>query len=157
MKDSDLIVKPHQFYMIINKEKEDILVKYDINISNHEVIYNPYKFENSVKKVYDPETFKQEHLVPEGYIDILPKWYSIKFSYPNYNLIYLKQELGISIQLHKTRREKWTIVSGKPIVINGNNIFYFVENNVKFQSDIGMYHSIINPNKRPEDMVIIRE
>lgn len=46
---SNLIVKPYDFYMIINNGKEAIKILYDQDVSNHINIYDPYKYENSEK------------------------------------------------------------------------------------------------------------
>jgi len=154
---TDLIVEPNNPYMLINKGNDKINIQYDDDVSIHKVIYDPYKYEKSEKKIIDEVLFRQNHNIQEGYIDILSKWYSIKFTYPTYNLIYLKPEMGISIQIHEKRIEKWEILSGKPIVINGNKVHYYVENKSKFQTDIEMYHSVIHPNKNPEDFVLIKE
>jgi mannose-6-phosphate isomerase-like protein (cupin superfamily) len=154
---SDLTIKPHKFYMIINKKTKEIRVQYNNDISTHEVIYNPYKYENSKKENINPELFAQTQNVPDGYIDILTKWYSIKFAYPDHNLIFIKPEMGISIQVHSQRSEKWEILGGKPIIINGNNVWYYVENVYKFVNRINTFHSAINPNKDPEAFVTIYE
>jgi len=100
LKKINLIVKPNDFYMVINKWDNEIKVKYSTNIFNHKIIYQPYQYEFSKKEKFDPVGFSKEYNVPSGYIDILNKWYSIKFTYPNYNLIYIKPEIGISIQIH---------------------------------------------------------
>jgi mannose-6-phosphate isomerase-like protein (cupin superfamily) len=154
---ADLIIKPNQYYMLINRKDDFIRLKYSYDISDHKIIYNPYKYETLEKIPLNPQEFILHHNVPKGYIDILSKWYSIKFTYPNYNLIYIKPEMGISIQIHKNRSETWEILGGNPIVINGNRIFYFVNKGEKFQNRIMSYHSIINPNKEQNNYVIIKE
>ncbi len=58
-------------------------------------------------KNYDPEEFKSQHPVPDGYIDILTKWYSIKFTYPEFNYIFIRPGVGISLQMHAMREEHW--------------------------------------------------
>ncbi|MFW9936935.1 MAG: hypothetical protein ACFFD5_04760 [Candidatus Thorarchaeota archaeon] len=157
LKQTDFIIKPNQFYMIINKKKDTIKINYSHNISNHKTIYNPYKYEFLEKKAINSQEFIRKKNVPKGYIDILSKWYSIKFTYPNHNLIYIKPEMGISIQIHKNRSEKWEILGGNPIIINGNRIYYFVEKGRTFKHNILMYHSIINPNKNPDEYTLIKE
>ena len=154
---SNLTVKPNDFYMIINNGKDEVQIKYSLDVSNHEIIYNPYKFENSEKVNLTPDEFKQNFNVPEGYIDTLPKWYSFKFTYPNYNWIFVKPEMGLSIQIHKYRSESWEILEGNPIIINGNKVHYYVENGSKFKHSKNTYHSIINPNKDRNKFVIIKE
>ena len=47
---TDLIIKPNSYFMIINNSDEEINVKYGMDISHLEVIYDPYKFENLKKK-----------------------------------------------------------------------------------------------------------
>ncbi|MBY8988194.1 MAG: hypothetical protein KGD61_07040, partial [Candidatus Lokiarchaeota archaeon] len=96
LKEANLIIKPNDFYMVINKWDKNVKVKYSKNITNHEIIYQPYKYEFSKKEKFNPVEFSKNHGVPSGYIDILNKWYSIKFTYLDYNLIYIKPEIGIS-------------------------------------------------------------
>jgi len=157
IKRNDLIIKPNGYYMIINKGKEPIEVHYNNNVLNHQIIYNPYTYENSEKINFKPEQFIEKYNVPEDYIDTLPKWYSFKFTYPEYNLIFVRPEFGLSIQIHKDRNEFWEILDGKPIIINGNKVHYYVENGTKFQNQINTYHSVINPNKEVNKFVIIKE
>ncbi|MFX1386776.1 MAG: hypothetical protein ACFE9M_06130 [Promethearchaeota archaeon] len=154
---SDLIVYPKSYYMIINNGKDPLNIKYNQDISNHNIIYNPYKFEFSKKINFKPEFFKKRYNIPEGYIDTLPKWYSFKFTYPNYNLIFVRPEFGLSIQIHKYRNESWEIIEGKPIIINRNKVYYFIEKGKTFQNPINTYHSIINPNKEKYEFVVIKE
>ncbi|GAJ03642.1 unnamed protein product, partial [marine sediment metagenome] len=40
----NLIVKPNDYYMVINKGDEEVNVKYNIDISSHIVIYEPYMY-----------------------------------------------------------------------------------------------------------------
>ncbi len=154
---ANLIVKPNNYYMLISKCGEEIEVNYSKDISNHRTIYDPYKFELSEKTKIDPILFKKKYNVPNGFLDVLNKWYSIKFTYSDYNLIYIKPGIGISIQTHKFRSEVWRILKGKPIIINANKVYYFVEAETKFLNDKLMYHSILNPNKNPEQFVIVEE
>ncbi|MFX0136982.1 MAG: hypothetical protein ACFFDN_25310, partial [Candidatus Hodarchaeota archaeon] len=116
-----------------------------------------YKYRYLKKINYKPELFREIYNVPKGYIDTLPKWYSFKFIYPDYNLIFIRPEFGLSIQIHKYRNEYWEILDGKPIIINGNTVHYFVESGKKFQNLINTYHSIINPNKKENKFVVIKE
>ncbi len=153
----DLIIEPHNYYMIINNSKKKIQINYNYDISIHDIIYSPYKYEHSKKLDFDPETFRKVYNIPEGFIDVLSKWYSIKFTYPDYNLIYIKPEMGISIQFHHLRSEIWEIIEGKPIIISGNKVFYFVDNGTYFENSINAYHSVINPNTDPENFVLIKE
>ena len=157
LKQANLIVKPNDFYMLINKSHEKIEVCYSNDFSNHRTIYNPYKFELSEKAKIDPGQFIKKYNVPNGFLDVLNKWYSIKFTYSDYNLIYVKPGIGISIQTHRFRSEAWRILKGKPIIINANRVYYFVEAGTKFLNDKLMYHSILNPNNDPEQFVIVEE
>ena len=153
----NMTVNPYDFYMIINIGSIQTNVQYDQNITGHEIIYDPYKYEDSEKNNFNPEIFISKYQIPEGYIDILSKWYSIKFTFPEYNLIFIRPEMGISIQTHSQRSETWEILAGKPIVINNNKVFYFVDNGAEFTNEKLKYHSIINPNKNAEDFVILKE
>ena len=154
---ANLIVKPNDCYMLINKCDEEIEVNYSNDFSNHRTIYDPYKFELSEKAKIDPILFKKKYNVPNGFLDVLNKWYSIKFTYSDYNLIFIKPGIGISIQTHKFRSEIWRILKGKPIIINANKVYYFVKAETKFINDKLMYHSILNPNNDPEQFVIVEE
>ena len=154
---SNLVVQPNDYYMVINKGDEEINVKYSIDISSHIIIYEPYVYESFKKECFDPIRFSKKYNVPDGYIDTLAKWYSIKFTYPDYNLIFIKPKIGISIQIHKFRSETWKVLKGKPIIINGNKVHYFVENGTEFLNAKMTYHSVINPNKIPEQFVLIEE
>ncbi len=154
---ANLIVKPNDCYMLINKSDEKIEVSYSNDFSNHRTIYNPYKFELSKKTKIDPVQFIKKFDVPNGFLEVLNKWYSIKFTYSDYSLIYIKPGIGISIQTHKFRTEVWRILKGKPIVINANRVYYFVKAGTKFVNDKMMYHSILNPNNDPEQFVIVEE
>ena len=157
LKKTNLIVKPNDCYMLINKSDEKIEVSYSNDFSNHRTIYNPYKFELSEKARIDPGQFIKKFDVPNGFLEVLNKWYSIKFTYSDYSLTYIKPGIGISIQTHKFRTEVWRILKGKPIVINANRVYYFVKARTKFINDIMMYHSILNPNNDPEQFVVVEE
>lgn len=150
-------IKSHDYYMIINIGEELANIKYNHDVSDHEIIYDPYKYEHSEKLNFDPNEFVKLFSVHSGYIDILSKWYSIKFTYPEYNIIFIKPEMGISIQVHTHRSEEWEILGGKPIIMNNNRVYYFVEDGTKFTNEKLKYHSIINPNKNPNDFVSIKE
>ena len=154
---TNLTIKPNDYYMVINKWDKNVSVKYSTNIANHKIIYDPYKFESSKKEKFDPTGFCKKYNVPSGYIDILNKWYSIKFTYPDYNLIYIKPEIGISIQIHQFRDEHWKILEGNPIIINANQVHYFVKKGKEFLNAKMTYHSALNPNKNPEEFVKIEE
>jgi mannose-6-phosphate isomerase-like protein (cupin superfamily) len=155
--DQHLTVKPGNYYMVINNGDSSIEVQYNKDISRHKIIYNPYKYENSKKIALTPELFVERFSIPKNYIDTLPKWYSFKFTYPDYNLIYIRPEFGISIQIHRYRDEFWEILEGNPIIINGNKVNYFVKNGSKFTNQTNTYHSAINPNKEVDKFVVIKE
>ena len=150
-----LMVQPNDYYMLINNSIETVEVSYSLDISNHEILYDPYKFEKLEKKNYTSEYLKKIYHVPEDYIDVLPKWYSFKFTYKEYNIIFVRPQLGISLQTHNHRNEFWEILAGKPIIINGDTVHYFVENNSKFEIPINTVHSVINPNV--DKFVILKE
>ena len=157
LKKEALIVKPLDYYMMINNSKDPLEISYSEDISNHEVIYDPYLFENSEKKVFNPNTFLNDFSIPKGYIDILAKWYSIKFSYIDYNLIFIRPSLGISIQIHDNRSERWEILAGHPIIINVDKVYYLVEIGSEFSTPKKSFHSVINPSKIQDDYVILKE
>jgi len=157
VKNWTLSINPHEYYMVINIGKATIKLKYSHDVSGHEIIYDPYKYDHSEKINFVPDDFVKQFSVPVGYIDILSKWYSIKFTYPNYNIIFIKPEMGISIQVHTHRSEEWEILGGKPIIINNNRVYYFVEKGTKFLNEKMQYHSVINPNKNPREFVVLKE
>jgi mannose-6-phosphate isomerase-like protein (cupin superfamily) len=157
VKETIFTINPHEYYMIINIDEASITLKYNHDVLGHEIIYDPYKYEHSELADYDPNKFVKQFSVETGYIDILSKWYSIKFTYPEYNIIYIKPEMGISIQVHTHRSEEWEILCGEPIVINDNRVYYFVEEGTKFVNRKMQYHSVINPNKNPEEFVVLKE
>ncbi len=152
---SILIIKPENHYMIINKEENPIEITYSRDISNHQVIYDPYKYEDSEKINFKAEFFKRKYKIPKGYIITLPKWYSFKFTYPDHNLIFVRPEYGLSIQIHKYRNELWEILDGNPIILNGNTVYYYVKSGTKFKIPINTFHTVINPNKKK--FVILKE
>jgi mannose-6-phosphate isomerase-like protein (cupin superfamily) len=153
----DLSFKLNSHYMIINNGTDDIEVNYNQNISDHEIVYDPYKFENSKKENLKADYFKVRYEIPNDHVNTLPKWYSFKFSYPKFNLIFVKPEFGLSIQIHNDRNEFWEILEGDPIIINANKLHYYVEKGRKFSIPIDTYHSIINPNKENDKYIVLRE
>lgn len=146
LKNSDLLVKPNDYYMLINVGEDETPVYYSEDLLEQEIIYDPFKFEDSEKIDFTEEYFKEHFDIPKGYIDTLPKWYSFKFTYPDYNLIFISPQLGISIQIHDKRNEYWEIIQGDPIILNGNQVHYFVKGGTTFEIPIGTYHTVINPN-----------
>jgi len=155
--DEDLLVQPDEYFMLMNMGDEEITVDYSEDPTKLEVIYDPYLYETSEKLNYTEEYFRQNYDIPEGYIDTLPKWYSFKFTYPDYNLIFLRPSLGISIQIHKHRNEFWTILEGCPIILNGSRVYYFVKNGTKFEIPISTFHTVINPNHQDRRFVVLEE
>lgn len=153
----DLLIQPGEYFMIINVGDEEYPVYYSEDLDELELIYDPYKYENAEKKNYDEEFFKDKYEIPDDYIDTLPKWYSFKFTYSDYNLIFVRPQLGISFQIHDQRNEFWTILTGEPIIINGKNIHYFVENGTKFEIPINTFHTVINPNKEEDKFIMLEE
>jgi mannose-6-phosphate isomerase-like protein (cupin superfamily) len=154
---SDLTISPNKCYMIINNGKDPLYIHYDHDISSHKIIYDPYKYESSQRINLKSDIFIKRYNIREGYIDTLPKWYSFKFTYPDYNLIFVRPEFGLSIQIHKYRNEVWEILDGKPIIITGKKVHYYVETGIKFKNPVNTYHSIINPNKEKNKFVMIKE
>ncbi|MBD3354010.1 MAG: hypothetical protein GF364_21185 [Candidatus Lokiarchaeota archaeon] len=152
-----LRIKPFQEYMIVNLHRSEIYVTFSESIKDHSIIYNPYYYEHEDHKKIDPVKFKEKHPefnIRENYVDTLPKWYSIKFTYENENLIFVRPRIGISIQKHKLRTEHWDILMGNPIIISGNIVHYNVEKGQKFDHPVQSLHSIINPT---DDWVAIKE
>jgi mannose-6-phosphate isomerase-like protein (cupin superfamily) len=157
LKKDNLIVKPLDYYMMINNSNDPLEIFYNDVISNHKVIYNPYLYEKSKKKNLNPNSFVNNFSIPKGYFDVLAKWYSIKFSYVDYNIIFIKPSLGISIQIHDNRSEKWKVLAGNPIIINVDKVYYFTEIGSEFSTPKKSFHSVINPSKIKDDYVIIKE
>ena len=153
----DLNIKQNEYYMIINRGHIPLDIHYDQNISHHSILYNPYKYENSKKINLTLGEFIERYEISKNYIDTLPKWYSFKFTYNNYNLIFVRAEFGLSIQSHKHRSEFWEIMGGTPIVITGGKVHYFVNEGIKFKTPKNTYHSIINVNVDINDFVIVKE
>lgn len=152
---TDLTIEPKNYYMIINNGKNPIEINYSLDISNHRIIYDPYKSEHLKKRKITIDEIKEIYKVPENYIDTLPKWYSFKFTYNDFNLIFIKPQLGISFQKHKNRKEFWEILDGTPIILNGNKVHYFVKTGAKFVIPMNIIHSVINPNLNK--FVIVKE
>jgi len=65
--------------------------------------------------------------------------------------------MGISIQSHEERSESWEIIKGYPIIVNGNKVHYYVKSGSCFAFPKTFYHSVINPNKKKDHFVVIRE
>lgn len=153
----DLVIHPLNHYLIINQGKDPLKIEYNKDISTHQVIYDPYKYENSEKVNFKPDSFIKRYQIPTDYIHTLPKWYSFKFTYSDYNLIFVRPDCGLSIQFHKIRTEFWEVLDGRPIILNGNKVFYNVDSGTKFQTRVNTYHTIINPNRDTDDFVLVKE
>lgn len=151
----EIIIPPFSQYMVINSGEIDLQLFFGADIENHEILYDPYFYENEEHMNYDPDEFKAQHPVPDGYIDILPKWYSIKFTYPNYNYIFIRPRLGISLQMHAMREEHWEILQGRPIIIAGSEVSYETVPGSKFSIPLGALHTVINPSD--SEWVLIKE
>ncbi len=92
-------VPPQTPYMVLNTSQQDFSIEFVEDPQTHEIIYDPYLMEYVDHQDFDPDAFKEEHPIPDGYIDTLPKWYSIKYTYPDFNYIFVRPGLGISIQV----------------------------------------------------------
>jgi hypothetical protein len=150
-------VDPDHAYMIINLSKNPINIILHQDPERDQVLYDPYLFEHEKHVDFEPEKFKKDHpdfLIPEGYIDTLCKWYSIKYTYPKENYIFISPKLGISIQSHKLRSENWEILMGSPIILSGNTLFYDTKKGDVFNHPLGGFHTIINPT---DNWVLIKE
>jgi len=150
-----IIIPPFSQYMIINSGKIDLELSFESDPENHKILYDPYLFEHEVHKNYDPDEIKSHHQVPDGYIDILSKWYSIKFTYHDFNYIFIRPGLGISLQMHAMREEHWEILQGQPIIIAGSKISYNTKKNSQFDIPLGAFHTVINPSD--SEWVLIKE
>ncbi|MGV9172161.1 MAG: hypothetical protein ACOC44_18455 [Promethearchaeia archaeon] len=142
----DLIVEPNHHYMLINKYDEPISICYSEDIENHPIIYDPYKYEDAEHEKLSAEMFLGNYAIPDDYIDTLPKWYSFKFTFPEYNLIFIRPELGISFQIHQERSEHWEILQGNPIILNGHTVYYEVADGSIFEISPQEFHTVINPH-----------
>jgi len=147
-------VPPNTPYMIMNTSNSEVEVTFSEDTNQHLVLWNPYLLEKQSHVDFNPDEFKKVHPVPDGYIDTLPKWYSVKFTYPNFNYIFVRPGLGISVQIHAQREEHWEILEGSPIIIANNKVAYNVVPKTKFDIPIGAMHTIINPTK---DWVLLKE
>ena len=149
-------IPPDNRYMVLNTSEVMISVNTgEMDIASHTAIYNPYLYETESHENYDPEYFVNTYDIPSGYVDVLTKWYSIKFTYPDYNLIFIRPGLGISLQSHAKREEYWEIAAGEPIVISGSKVSYNNPQGTKFYIPLGNLHTIINPSS--ESWAILKE
>jgi mannose-6-phosphate isomerase-like protein (cupin superfamily) len=150
-----IFIQPNVPYQVMNTTLLDIGVLFDEDPRNHEVIYDPYKYEFEDHSDYDPDEFKKANPVPDGYVDTLPKWYSVKYTYPTFNYIFVRPGVGISLQTHRMREEHWEILRGKPMIINDAKVHYDVEPGTKFLLPLGSMHAVINPSNT--EWVLLKE
>ncbi|UYP47288.1 hypothetical protein NEF87_003573 [Candidatus Lokiarchaeum ossiferum] len=149
-------IPPENAYMVLNTSETTICVETgEIDYTQHSILYDPYLYEHEDHVDYDSAEFIKTYDIPAGYTDVLPKWYSIKFSYPEFNLIFVRPGLGISLQSHAKREEYWEIAAGEPIVISGSKVSYNNPQGTKFYIPLGNLHTIINPSK--DVWVILKE
>jgi mannose-6-phosphate isomerase-like protein (cupin superfamily) len=150
-------VNPDQEYMIINLSKYPINLIFHQDPEKDQILYDPYLLEHESHVDFDPEMFKKDHPdfpIPNGYVDTLSKWYSIKYTYPKENYIFIRPKLGISIQSHKLRSEIWEILIGTPTILSGDTLFYNAKKGDVFNHPLGGFHTIINPT---EEWALIKE
>ncbi|MHA1338657.1 MAG: hypothetical protein ACTSRZ_01365 [Promethearchaeota archaeon] len=155
--ESTIVINPFQEYMFINLNEFPIILSFSEDFTNHDIIYDPYYYEKESHINFNPTEFIKEHPdfpIPAGFIDTLPKWYSIKYTYPSENRIFVRPRVGLSFQTHKHRAEKWEVLYGSPIIISNSNVFYNTKPKDQFQHSIGEIHTIINPT---DDWVAIIE
>ncbi|MHA1796357.1 MAG: hypothetical protein ACTSUK_09595 [Promethearchaeota archaeon] len=165
-----LLVPPKAAFMIMNLTS--VTIEVEVKISGYEkgegkkerkeelgkifkILYNPYLLENKPHETIDPSKILSQFSVPTGYTDILAKWYSVKFTYPSFNLIFLQPGLGISLQTHQLREEHWKIQQGHPIIIVGSKVYLQTSPKQEFHIPLGSKHTIINPSA--SEWVILEE
>ena len=140
-------IPPNQHYMVINNGDYELDLYLDQDPAAHEVIYDPYLYENKDLPTVDAKKFKEDNPVPPGYVDTLEKWYSVKFTYEDINYIFIRPQLGISFQTHKMRQEHWEVGKGSPIIVEGSKVHYETKPGDKFDMALGSLHTVINPSK----------
>jgi mannose-6-phosphate isomerase-like protein (cupin superfamily) len=138
-------VTPNTPYMLMNLSDMAVTVEFSEDIASQTVLYDPYLYEHESHVDFNPNEFKKSHPIPSGYVDTLPKWYSVKFTYPDYNYIFVRPGIGISIQTHMMREEHWDILQGTPIILVNNQVSYQVQPGTKFDIPFGTSHTVINP------------
>ncbi len=137
-------------FMVINLGKSPVKFRLSSQMSEEQVLWDPYVFEHAVPSEINPDNFKRDETpipVPEGFESSLPKWYSVKYSYPNHNLIFIRPQLGISFQTHAQRGEDWEIMAGSPIIVAGSRVAFDAKVGTHFELPLGSVHGIINPAK----------
>lgn len=154
----EVAVGTGEHYMVINMDADaPATVACSRAPGSDPVVYDPYRYEGTPRAPVDPVRFQKAHPtdVPPGYGDTLAKWYSVKFTYPDHNRIFLLPGRGISFQLHARRIEKWRVRRGEPIVIVGDRVAYEVPADARFTIPVGTLHTIINPH--PDRIVFLEE
>jgi mannose-6-phosphate isomerase-like protein (cupin superfamily) len=149
-----LAIPPQTPYMLINTMNQDFTIEFEEDPAEQSIIYDPYLMEFEDHQEFNPDEFKETHPVPDGYIDTLPKWYSIKFTYPDFNYIFVRPGLGISIQVHSMREEFWEVMEGHPIIIANAKVSYDTQPGDQFMIPLGAMHTVINPT---QDWILIKE
>ena len=149
------VIPPNSPFMVMNLTQIPLSVTIDHNFDDLTSLFNPYLYEQEVHKKFDPDTFLDLFHIPQGYTDTLAKWYSVKFTYENYNLILIRPGTGLSFQSHRMRAEHWQILNGNPIIIAGTHVWYSNPQGTERDLPLGALHSIINPS--PTDWVMFKE
>ncbi len=137
-------------FMVINLGKSPVKILLSATMSQEQVLWDPYVYEQAPPPEINPDAFKRDEApipVPDGYVDTLSKWYSVKYSFPNYNLIFIRPQLGISFQTHAQRGEHWEIMTGSPIIVAGSHVAFDAKVGTHFELPLGSVHGIINPSK----------
>ena len=68
-----LTIRPENYYLVINNGDSPIEIQYSQDVSQHKIIYDPYKYEHSKKINLKSELFVEKFNVPKSYTDTLPK------------------------------------------------------------------------------------
>ena len=139
-------IDPQSPFMVMNLTQTPLSITTDKNLSGLTVLFDPYIYEHETHENYIPDHFLDRFQIPQGYADSLAKWYSVKFTFENYNLILIRPNTGLSFQTHRMRGEHWEILHGDPIVIAGTDVFYSNPPNTERDLPLGTLHSIINPS-----------
>ncbi|OLS16151.1 MAG: hypothetical protein RBG13Loki_0198 [Promethearchaeota archaeon CR_4] len=137
-------------FMLINLGKSPVKFSLSTQMSQNQILWDPYVFEHNIPAEINPNVFKQTTSpisIPEGYVDTLSKWYSVKYTYQDYNLIFLRPQICISFQNHAQRGEHWEIMAGSPIVVAGSLVVYNAKVGEHFDLPLGHMHGLINPSK----------
>jgi mannose-6-phosphate isomerase-like protein (cupin superfamily) len=149
-----ITISPRNEFLLVNLSDVPFSLELDHNPKELECLFDPYLYEKKPFEIINPADFISTHSVSRGYIDVLAKWYSIKFTYPDKNLIHIRPHMGISIQSHTKRNEDWEIIKGHPIIIANSEMHYSVKPNDHFHVNKGELHGIFNPT---DEWVVIKE